>query len=315
MKFWNALRVSCCLLVLLVSHVEAKNQLAPLKVQATGEGRFQVEIGSSRIDVELDSASLYPISPILLEWVNRSAQIVSQFYGRFPVDQVNLIISGSEGNKVSGGKQYSGSSPTITITAGRDTTADILSNDWVMVHEMVHLALADLPQFNRWLGEGLAVYIESVARVQAGDLEEKFVWRGLVEGMPNGLPKAGDKGLDNTPTWGRRYWGGALFCLMADIEIRRQTDNRYGLKDALRAIVHAGYTTNVETPLAPVLAVGDKAVGVDVLLPLYREMKDDPVTPDLKQLWASLGIRVVGDSVEFDRSAELAHVRESIMKR
>lgn len=315
MRIWYTLRISCCLIVLLVNNVEAKNQVAPLNVQSKEESRFQVEIGSSRIDVQLDSPSLYPISPMLLAWVDRSAQIVSQYYGRFPVDQVNLIISGSASSKVSGGKQYSGKSPTITITAGEHVTPDTLRKDWVMVHEMVHLALADLPQFNRWLGEGLAVYIESVARVQAGDLDEKFVWRGLMEGMPNGLPKAGDKGLDNTPTWGRRYWGGAIFCLVADIEIRRQTNNRHSLRDALRAIVDAGYTTNIDSLLPPILALGDHAVGVDVLLPQYQRMKDDPGTLDLELLWESLGIRVAADSVEFDSSAELAYIREQIMRR
>ena len=58
--------------------------------------------------------------------------------------------------------------------------------------------------------------------------------------MPKGLPAAGDRGLDYTPTWGRTYWGGALFCLLADIDIRKRTSNRFGLQDALRAIVAAG---------------------------------------------------------------------------
>ena len=49
-----------------------------------------------------------------------------------------------------------------------------------------------------------------------------------------------DRGLDRTRTWGRTYWGGALFCLMADVEIRKQTGNRVGLQDALRTILSAG---------------------------------------------------------------------------
>lgn len=97
------------------------------------------------------------------------------------------------------------------MTVGEFITPDTLRKDWVMVHKMVHLALAGLPQFNRWLEAGFAVYIESIARVQAGDLDEGFVWRGLMEGMPNGLPKAGDKGLDHPPAWGSRYWGGRYF--------------------------------------------------------------------------------------------------------
>ena len=39
--------------------------------------------------------------------------------------------------------------------------------------------------------------------------------------------------------WRRTYWGGALFARLADVEIRRQTQNRLGLQDALRANLDA----------------------------------------------------------------------------
>ena len=82
--------------------------------------------------------------------------------------------------------------------------------------------------------------MEPIARAQVGDLSSEIVWRELVDGLPKGLPAPGDRGLDNTHTWGRTYWGGALFCLMADIEIHQRTNNRYGLQDALRGGVRAG---------------------------------------------------------------------------
>ena len=55
--------------------------------------------------------------------------------------------------------------------------------------------------------------------------------------MPKGLPRAGEGGMDQSPSWGRTYWGGALYCLQADIAIREQTANRVGLQTALRAIL------------------------------------------------------------------------------
>jgi hypothetical protein len=66
------------------------------------------------------------------------------------------------------------------------------------------------------------------------------VWRDLIEGLPHGLPRAGDRGLDFTPTWGRTYWGGAMYCLLADVEIRKRTGNRHGLQDALRGVLAGG---------------------------------------------------------------------------
>ena len=56
--------------------------------------------------------------------------------------------------------------------------------------------------------KGLATYVESIARAQAGELGVEQVWAGFVKGMPNGLPQSGDRGLDHTHTWGRTYWGG-----------------------------------------------------------------------------------------------------------
>ena len=101
-------------------------------------------------------------------------------------------------------------------------------------------ALPDMPDRYAWLSEGLAVYIEPVARVQAGDLTAPEIWQAMMRDMPKGLPQAGDQGLDNTGTWGRKYWGGAMFCLLADIEIRKRTNNRLGLQDAMRGVVAAG---------------------------------------------------------------------------
>jgi hypothetical protein len=110
---------------------------------------------------------------------------------------------------------------------------------------MVHLALPSVADKHHWIEEGIATYVEPIARVEAGNLDVETVWLELVEGLPQGLPQSGDAGLDYTHTWGRTYWGGALFCLLADLEIRRATANKFGLRDALRAIVSAG--GNIET--------------------------------------------------------------------
>jgi predicted metalloprotease with PDZ domain len=131
--------------------------------------------------------------------------------------------------------------------------------------------------------------------------------------MQNGLPASGDEGLDRTHTWGRTYWGGALFCLLADVEIRKKTANRFGLRDAMRAVLRASGGVAFEMPIERVLKVGDGATGTTVLQDLYAQMKDQPVSPDLPALWKQLGIRERGDSVEFQDDAPLAATRKAIM--
>jgi predicted metalloprotease with PDZ domain len=130
--------------------------------------------------------------------------------------------------------------------------------------------------------------------------------------MPKGEPQPGDEGLDRTHTWARTYWGGALFCLVADVEIRRETGNRKGLRDALRAVVAQGGTIDHDWPLERALEIGDRATGSHVLTEMYAAWKDAPVTVDLNKLWSELGIRSTATGIEFAPDAPLARVREAI---
>jgi hypothetical protein len=147
-----------------------------------------------------------------------------------------------------------------------------------------------------------------------GDLTAPKIWHDMVRDMPQGEPQPGDQGLDRTHTWGRTYWGGAMFCLVADVEIRQQTHNRLGLQDALRAIVAAGGTIDHNWTLPQALAVGDQATGTHVLTDLYAQWKDTPVQYDLPTLWAQLGIRTTSDGIEFSDTAPLANIREAITR-
>ena len=184
-----------------------------------------------------------------------------------------------------------------------------------MVHEMVHLALPDMSERYNWLSEGLAVYVEPIARVQAGDLTAREIWQAMMRDMPKGLPRDGDRGLDNTPTWGRKYWGGAMFCLLADVEIRKQTNNRLGLQDAMRGVLAAGGNHEVDWPIDRILSTADKAVSLDALTHLHDEMGPNPVAPDLDGLWRELGVGTHDGEVEFDDHAPLAAIRAAITRQ
>ncbi len=123
--------------------------------------------------------------------------------------------------------------------------------------------------------------------MQAGDLTAEKIWRDFVRDMPKGLPQADDRGLDRTPTWGRTYWGGAIFCLLADVEIRKRTGNRVGLQQALRGILAAGRVDEPEWRVERVFSVADKAVGVPVLEELFAKMRDQPYAPILPRCGAT----------------------------
>ena len=246
------------------------------------------------------------------KWVDTSARTVSAYYGKFPVPWSKLRITSTAGTRAKGGMAFGWRGPLITISLGQDATVASLTDDWLLTHEMVHLALPSLAEQHHWLEEGLATYVEPIARARAGILTPERVWRDFIDGLPQGQPESRDRGLDGTPTWGRTYWGGALFCLRADVTIRQRTDNRLGLEHCLRAILDAGGSIDRDWTIDRVLDVGDQAVGVPVLRELYEEMGSQPVMVDLGALWRQLGIKRHGNSVIFDDTAPLANVRKAM---
>jgi hypothetical protein len=248
----------------------------------------------------------------ILSWIKSSAETVALYYGHFPVAKLRLLVVPSAGGGVRSGTTFGYGGAAIRLRLGRHATEEQLDRDWILVHEMVHLAFPSVRRQHHWIEEGLATYVEGVARVQAGRLSADEVWAGLIDGMPNGLPRKGDRGLDHTPTWGRTYWGGALFCLLADIEIRDCTGNRKGLQDALRGVLAAGGSIVVDWPIAKAFRTGDAATGVPVLMTLYDEMKDAPAPVDLPSLWRRLGVALRGRGVVYHDDAPLAAVRQAI---
>src|SRR6202050_5799488 len=246
---------------------------------------------------------------LLRTWALRSANIVAAYYERFPAPLVVLHVQSAEGNGVGGGRTTNDSGLRIHVNVGRDATAAALADDWVLVHEMVHLALPEVGRRHNWLAEGLATYVEGVARAQFGNRDIADVWAEDRHSMPMGLPRAGEGGMDQRIGWGRTYWGGALHCLQADIAIREQTANRVGLQTALRAILKQTGGYGFERDIGDVLRIGDAATGTHVMYGLYQQIRATPQSPNLELLWTLLGVPNDPLTQSFDDRAPLAEIR------
>src|SRR5271155_4200774 len=281
-------------------------------VLRAAEPLAQLEIGGASIEVSFDSDQFDIGRAALLDWVMQSARATTGYFGRFPVTHAQVRLLQSPGARVSNGVSFGEPGARCRITVGQHVTQADLDDDWVLTHEMIHFGFPSVEERHHWIEEGIATYVEPIARAQVGRLTAERVWRQMVIRMPQGLPAPGDQGLDNTHTWGRTYWGGAVFCLLADIEIRKRSKNKKGLQDAFRAINAEGGTVEKDWPLEHVIEVGDKATHGKVLVDLYSQMASKPVSVDLLDLWKQLGV-VRGDrGVTFDNRAALASIRASI---
>lgn len=278
----------------------------------------QLKIGGATVQVDFERGAMDLSTDALMRHIRAAAAAVTAYYGRFPAARARILVTPEEGGRHEGfgGMTWGamdGYEGFTRLRVGEHATEADLRQDWVATHEMVHLAFPSMPEDQHWIEEGQATYIEPIARVMTGELSAQQVWGEMVRGMPKGEPQPGDEGLDRTHTWARTYWGGALFCLVADVEIREATHNRMGLRDALRAVVQAGGTIDQEWPLEKALKIGDKATGTKVLMRLYGAWREKPVEVNLPELWARLGVKMDADGkVTFDAKAPLAKVREAI---
>jgi hypothetical protein len=286
-----------------------------LSTQACADTDSTRQLSFDGVNLRIEfGASFHRGTEPLLQWIERSAGIVTAYYGQFPTRSLRIQVVPEDGGGVHGGKTWGYRGGLIRVQVGRDVTEAQLRDDWVLVHEMTHLALPDVGDDQTWFSEGLAVYIEGIARVQAGNRSQQDVFAEQLKQMPRGMPQAGDRGLDHTHTWGRTYWGGAMFCFLADVEIHERTGNRLGLQDAMRAVVRASGGLAADWPVGRVLATADAATGTQALQDLYARMKDSPVEPDLHDLWAKLGVVSDGGTVTLHDDAPLADIRKAIMQ-
>ena len=282
--------------------------VASSRVIKVGEATIQVDFGPGSFDLPTET---------ILRWVGNAASSVATCYGRFPVTRDRVLIEPAPGRGILRGTSWGGVGgfPAFhRMVLGEQTTQADLDDDWEMTHEFVHTAFPSVDDEHHWIEEGLATYIEPIARVQRGFLRPEKIWADMMHDMPKGDPGSSDEGLDRTHTWGRTYWGGAQFCLLADVMIREQTHNQKGLEDALRGIVAAGGTIDKDWPIEKAFETGDRATGTHVLSDLYNSMRDAPKPVDLNGLWSKLGVIRDGEQVRFDDHAPEADIRRAITR-
>ena len=252
----------------------------------------------------------------LAAWVTRSARTMARFFGCFPLERTAIIVVPTEGDDVRRGITMGDGGASVLLEVGTGAGPLALAGDWVLPHEMAHLAIPSVPLRHHWVEEGLAVYFEPIARARAGDLAPEEVWRRFARGMPSGAPAPGDRGLDGSSSWTRTYWGGASFCLLADVEMRRRAGVHRGLDEALRGVLAAGGNVARVWDLDRLLGTADAAVGVPVLSRLHDLAGGSPWTIDLPGLFADLGVEVdAAGEVRFVEDAPLAAIRRAITER
>ena len=101
----------------------------------------------------------------------------------------------TERGRVSHGVTYGEDRAHITISVGGNATIEDPYRDWEFTHEMVHLGFPAVNRAHRWIEEGIATYVEPIARAAIGVLTAEEVWGEMRRDMPQGCRRQAIKGL------------------------------------------------------------------------------------------------------------------------
>lgn len=269
----------------------------------------RVKVQDARIDVALLGTHSRLTSLQIAEWIQRSGAALAHYLGRFPLPYSLVIVVPAGNDGVPFGTVMGFGGATIKIYVGHNATLDDLNHDWKLIHEMVHMAFPNVGRPYRWVEEGLATYVEAVIRTRLGITSESEMWQHLYRGMQNGLPDG--EGFDGTRSWGEVYWGGALFFLMADIQMLRRSKGRRGLDMAIRHLIDAGGTIDDFWNFRRVRNTMDEAIDGRVFSEVHAHFGIHGTPVDLDLLWSRLGI----DGERFKEDAPWASIRKCIVRR
>lgn len=278
-------------------------------------GRFErttLQIGESVIDLAHFPGRVTLDPVIIQDWIRAGAMAVGHYFDGFPLARTLIVavpVPGRSG--VVFGRVRGGGGGSMLLRLGEHVQRDELYDDWILLHEMVHLGAPFVTGRSAWLMEGMATYAEPVIRARAGWHTPEQLWREFASQMPRGETALTRESLDAVSRPGL-YWGGAIFMLLADLDIRERSQGRATLETCFRAVLRQGGNTTVRWPRQRMLDACDAATGTGTMARLTRIYVTQPGDLDLDALWRELGVRMAGRDVTFDDTAPKAALRQAI---
>ena len=252
----------------------------------------------------------------VVKWVQDAGTCVAQLYGHFPVPHTSVFLLPAPGaDEPVFGKVLSLGGPSILVLTGSDYDVSTIHDDWVLVHEMIHLGTPTFVGKQRWLGEGLATYLEPRLRTRMGWLTPARLFRFWAREMRRGVPSPSNKlPLDERDSIDDIYWGGALFLFLSDVHIRVATKGLHSLDDVVRHMVEMGGDGTQVWSIDQFLKAGEEATGTAVLREMYGRYGKGTERPDLEGLLASLGISRKGEEDVELVDAPWASIRDQLAR-
>jgi len=291
---------------------------------------LDVPVGGTRLRVAaVDGPQLRLDTGVVREWLATAAADVAGVGGVFPSPDVQVIVQPvrSRGaSPVPFGYVIRDGGEAVRFFVDPGRSLDELRQDWTATHEFSHLLLPYVTSTEKWVSEGFASYYQNVLLARRGAYSEQEAWDRFHRSFVNAAQVRDPPPLDELHRrnfWDVRmllYWSGAVLALRADVALRDTGEPRaageLGSLDAVLGRLAACCLPSSRVWRADELfAKLDELAGSDVFVPLFEAQMQTNGFPDLRALYADLGIEPVSDEhVRLTDSGRLAAVREAIMR-
>jgi hypothetical protein len=253
--------------------------------------RGALDFGYTQIDVVFLGEPLAMGDAAALEFIRLSAFRIVSLFREFPVDTTVFVVPVPGAREVVFGRVLSLAGASVALLFGADTPAAGVRDNWVVVHELFHLACPTFVGEGRWLEEGLATYYEPILRERGGWMTEAALWTHFVREMPRGLRRSGDPpGLEDRDDIDSTYWGGALFALLADVRSRAATGNAGSLDAVMRLVRYRIGSARATARVADFLRTAEEGTQTREVTAVYESWAVRGENVDLDALWQRLGV-------------------------
>lgn len=239
-------------------------------------------------------------------WLAAAVDCVAQPWGgRFPIPRAQVVVvpSGPSRDPVDFGHAYQSGGAAVVLDLSSTARDSDLPLEWILVHELLHLAMPWIVGEDAWLGEGFVTYYQEVLRARAGAFGDAGPWQALEEGFQRGLSQPSTRTLAEDSrdmharhAYYRVYWSGAALALRMDVMLQRAQRGvaRLALDDVLRLWSTPAFRARRGWRALDLLAETERALGVGGLVDPARAALAASAFPATEDVYAHLGLLRAG---------------------